>query len=319
VLKKSGGEKAGFGEYSSLGGVKYVDMLQQNRRWVQSWPGRKLDRAACCSEDVVATKRALNFMKDLTFHVRWLLAAGALTSVISLRAAGANPQEKPEQPAASADVQVAAPTKLPYGVDDVLKLSQAKISDDIIISYIHNSGTVYSLEPKDIVYLRNQGVSDQVLNAIVGQRTQVAMAAQAAVAQNAAVAGQAAQQAQPAPNYVPAPVYDQSTAVEAPAVPQSTVYVIPNSAAYTGYTPAYTYPYAYYPYYYGGYYGPVISVGFGYCGHGYYHGGWHGYHGGYYGGWHGSHGGAWHGGGGIHVSSTGSHGGGGGFHGGAHR
>ena len=287
---------------------KILKMLGKTNGGSKDAPGQ-LDPAVRYGEDVVLAKRPC-FMKNFTFHVRWLLTAGALASVIPLRAADANSQEQPQQPS-SADVQVAAPPKLPYGVADVLKLSQAKISDDIIISYIHNSGTVYSLEPKDIVYLRNQGVSDQVLNTMVNQRTQVAMAAQAAAAQNAAT--QAAQQAQPAPDYAP-PVYDHSAPVEAPAVPQSTVYVIPNSAAYAGYAPSYTYPY-----YYGGYYGPVISVGFGYCGHGYYHGG-------YYGSWHGSsHGGAWHGGGGIHVAASGFHGGavshsgGGGFHGSAHR
>jgi hypothetical protein len=249
-------------------------------------------------------------MKNLTFQFRWLLTAGAIAAFISLRATDANAQE-PQQAAAGADVRVTTTPKLPYGVEDVLKLSQAKISDDVIVNYIHNSGTVYNLQPQDIVYLRNQGVSDQVLNTMVSQRTQVAVDAQAAVA-----AAQNQAQSAPAPAYAPGPDYNQSPAVEAPAAPpQSTVYVIPNSAAYSGYAPSYSYPYAYY---YGGYYAPVVSFGFG-CGPTYYHGGWHGYyHGG--GGWHGgSH--TWHGGG-IHVASTGFHGSGGihassgGFHGG---
>lgn len=260
-------------------------------------------------------------MKNLTFHFRRLLTAGVLACVASFPAADA--QEQATQPAITANVLVTAPPRLPYGVDDVLKLSQAKISDDIIINYIHNSGTVYSLQPNDIVYLRNQGVSDQVLNVMVNQRTQVAMAAQAEAAQNAAAAAQNQVQPAPAPAYAPSPAYDQYAAAEgAPAPAPSTVYVIPNSATYTGYAPSYSYPY---PYYYGGYYGPVVSFGLGYCGptyyhsgyHGYYHGGYGGWHGGYYGGgyhgstWHGSSG--WHGGG-IHVASTGFRGGGGGVH-----
>jgi hypothetical protein len=257
-------------------------------------------------------------MKNLTFHFPRLLAAGALACVISLPVADAQQQA---QPVVTADVETTTPPKLPYGVADVLKLSQAKISDDTIINYIHNSGTVYGLQPNDIVYLRNQGVSDQVVNTMVNQRTQVAMAAQAAAAQNAAVAAAQEQvQPAPAPAYAPAPVYDPYAAAEAPAPPgPSTVYVIPNSAAYTGYAPSYSYPYSYY---YGGYYGPVVSFGLGYCGPTYYHGGYHGYYHGGYGGWHGGyHGSTWHGGG-IHVASSGFHGGGGihvasgGFHGG---
>jgi hypothetical protein len=264
-------------------------------------------------------------MKNLTFHFQWL-AAGALACVISFPAADA--QEQATQPVVTTNVQVTAPPKLPYGVDDVLKLSQAKISDEVIINYIHNSGTVYNLQPKDIVYLRNQGVSDQVLTTMVNQRTQVAMAAQAEAAQNAAAAAQNQAQPAPAPAYTPAPGYDQYAVSEAPAAPApSTVYVIPNSAGYNGYAPYYGYSY---PYYYGGYYGPVVSYVYGYCGPTYYHGGYHGYYHGY-GGWHGGyhgggyHGSTWHGGGGIHVASTGFHGGGGvhvasgGSHGAAHR
>jgi len=232
------------------------------------------------------------------------MAAGSLACVISYPPVEA--QEQAAQPAVTADVRVAAPPKLPYGVDDVLKLSQAKISDDIIINYIHNSGTVYNLQPNDIVYLRNQGVSDQVLNVMVNQRTQVAMGGQAEAAQNAAAAAQNQAQPAPAPTYAPMPTYDQSAVSEPAAPAPSMVYVIPNSAAYTGYSPYYSYPY---PYYYGGYYGPVVSFGFGYCGPSYYHGGYHGYYHGY-GGWHG---GGWHGGstwhsGGIHVASSGFHG-----------
>src|SRR5215471_5789507 len=51
--------------------------------------------------------------------------------------------------------------KLPYGVEEVLKLSRANISDDITINYIQSSGTIYNLTAQDIVYLRNQGVSDR--------------------------------------------------------------------------------------------------------------------------------------------------------------
>src|SRR5690349_20840651 len=55
--------------------------------------------------------------------------------------------------------------KLPYGVDDVLKLSRARMADDVTLNYIQNSGTIYNLNAKDLIYLKDQGVSDKVINA----------------------------------------------------------------------------------------------------------------------------------------------------------
>src|SRR5437016_4186417 len=63
-----------------------------------------------------------------------------------------------------------APPKLPYGVEDVLKLSRAQVNEEITLSYIQTSGTIYSLGSKDIVYLKQQGVSDKVINAMLEQR-----------------------------------------------------------------------------------------------------------------------------------------------------
>src|SRR5271154_7584669 len=64
-----------------------------------------------------------------------------------------------------------APTapSLPYGVPQVLQLVQAKVSDDTIIAYIHNSGNSYGLNADQIIYLRQQGVSDNVLNVMLTQ------------------------------------------------------------------------------------------------------------------------------------------------------
>src|SRR5258708_6028666 len=75
-----------------------------------------------------------------------------------------------------ATVSVTTP-HLPYGVADVVKLTRAQVSDDIIVSYLQNASTVYSLEPKDIVYLKEQGVSDRVLSAMMEQRQRVAATA----------------------------------------------------------------------------------------------------------------------------------------------
>ena len=121
----------------------------------------------------------------------------------------------------------------------MLKLSRAHNSDDSILNYVQSSGTIYNLAPQDIVYLRNQGVSDRVVNAMVGQRKLVEASAQA-------------QQQVPAPAPIfqdpgaVAPTYADSGAgyAEAPATSApSSVYVIPYPQAtaayygYYGYTP----------------------------------------------------------------------------------
>jgi hypothetical protein len=200
----------------------------------------------------------------------------------------------PSTPAPNAASSASVVTKVPYGVDDVLKLSHAKVSEDIILSYIRSSGTVYNLSPSDLVYLKNQGVSDRVVNAMLDQRNvassqtvpapQLASAAPATPDANAT----ATTPVQQAPVYV-VPATDASA---------SSVYVIPYQPTYPYYG-YYGYPYpVYYGGYYGGYCGPVVTFGFGYGGHygcygGHYYGyGGHGYvahgfgHGGHFGGHH---------------------------------
>jgi hypothetical protein len=178
------------------------------------------------------------------------------------------------QPApTSAPVISAAPAvvKLPYGVEDVVKLSRAQIGEEIILNYVHGSGTIYNLGPKDIVYLRDQGVSDKVINAMLDQRKRAELAAQsqpaAPVVQNAPVAVDASGTQNPAPAAGYAD--PNATYAEAPLTPPaSSVYVIPYSGAYS--YPYYG-PYGYYPYYYSGWYGPSFAFRFG--GRGGFHGG----------------------------------------------
>ena len=195
-----------------------------------------------------------------------LFASLGAASLVALSATAQAPAPATTTSSTAAPTDT-APANLPYGVEDVLKLSRAQVSEDITLNFIHSSGTIYNLAPKDIVYLHNQGVSDQVINAMLNQRKNVAaeMAAQAAptgaptapqapVAPDANAAAAAQAPTQYAPTYAqPAPTYAQPDTTYAPASP---------------------YYYGDYPYYYGGYpyyYGPSIGIGlgFGYGGYGY--------------------------------------------------
>jgi hypothetical protein len=178
-----------------------------------------------------------------------------------------------------------APVQLSYGVSQIIQLSKAKVSDDTIVNYIRNSGSSYGLEASQIVYLKQQGVSDTIINTMLNQPRQMAPAAPQPAYSTAS--STATVVAQPAVTYVQtAPAY----------VPSSTVYVIPDTQTYQYYNNYYQPAYGYYPYYGGWYYSPV-SFSFGFGGgyrSGYYHGGGGGgYRGGY-------HGGSYHGGGGWH-------------------
>jgi lipoprotein signal peptidase len=229
-----------------------------------------------------------NFLRTLTVAVAVTAMALSANRMVAQNAANTSSSAQP------ATAGQAAPVELSYGVPQIVQLVQAKVSDNVILTYIHNSGNSYGLNADQIVYLRQQGVSDNVITAMLNQRTQVAQAAaQTATAQNYSDAN----------NAQTATVVAQPTVTYVQTVPSSTVYVIPDTQTYQYYDWYYG---GYYPYY-GGYGWPYpgisVSVGFG-GGHwgGYYRGGWGGgyrggYSGGYSGGYHGG-GGGWHGGGG---------------------
>ncbi len=201
-------------------------------------------------------------MKRLDLRICGCLCAGLMLGASGLTA---------QTPSATATSQTAPtlaavvnPSGLPYGVEDILKLSRAQISDDIIINYIENSGTVYNLAPKDIVYLRDQGVSDAVVNAMLDQRKKAVQTSQASEeAQAAASSGNDLASGYAAyppigvppvvPIYVPAYVPPPVVVQQAPA---STLFIIPyrqtSPASYyagSGVDNYYPYcgPYNYYP------------------------------------------------------------------------
>ncbi len=55
----------------------------------------------------------------------------------------------------------------PLAVADVRAMAKAGISEDVIISQIQNSHTVYHLSASDIIDLRDSGVTDKVVNYMI--------------------------------------------------------------------------------------------------------------------------------------------------------
>lgn len=165
--------------------------------------------------------------------------------------------------------------QLAYGVSQVVQLSKANIGEDTIVTYVQNSGNSYGLDADQIVYLKQQGVSANVINAMINQRNRPVASAPVATATDSQA------------SYT-APASTANYVQTAPAsVPTSTVYVMPDTQTYDYYS---YYYHPYYPYYPYNYYGwPAVSLSFGWGGR---------WGGGYNGGWHG--GGGFHGGGGRH-------------------
>ncbi len=191
--------------------------------------------------------------------------------------------------AATANATSAQAVKLPYGVEDVLKMSRAQVSDDVIATYIQNNGTIYNLGPNDIVYLKEQGVSDRIVNTMLDQRRIANEVAAQAQQQQAATQPAAAVAENNYPVTTPAYSDTQAAAPAATQPAASSLYVIPYptpsypyySRPYSSYSYPYysSYPYYHsYPYSYARYsYGvPVVGFRFGLGGHSFHSG--HSFH-----------------------------------------
>ena len=59
------------------------------------------------------------------------------------------------------------PADLSPAVQEVAKLAQAHLGDDVILAYIKNSSATYKLSADDIVYLKGQGISQNVISALL--------------------------------------------------------------------------------------------------------------------------------------------------------
>jgi hypothetical protein len=194
-------------------------------------------------------------------------------------------------PPPATGVNPAAP--LSYGVQEVIKMHQAGVTKDVILSFIHNTSLPYHLGKEGVISLQNLGLPQEIIQAINQRDAQL----QQQHSQPTPV------QTQPAPaptaNSYEAGTVQPPVTVATPSTPPPTI-TTDESYSYPPYDSAYYGP----DYYYGG---PVIIGGWGW-GRGW---GWN--HGGGYGGVHGLPGG-FHsgGGGGFHGGFGGGHGGGGG-------
>jgi hypothetical protein len=64
------------------------------------------------------------------------------------------------------EAQIAAatnPPRGPLGITDVVQMAQSHVTDDVIISQIRSTGSVFRLSANDTIWLKQNGVSDVVV------------------------------------------------------------------------------------------------------------------------------------------------------------
>jgi hypothetical protein len=157
----------------------------------------------------------------------------------------------------------APPVQLSSGAADILKICRAKVNDDVTVAFIQNGDRRFNLTANEIVYLRQEGVSDRVLTAMLNQQSPSTAAPQL-------------------PEQTTAPEiatdFGASQSVTAPAstafvetAPASTTYVIPSTPTYYSFYDPWPYWYDPWPYWYSY---PYFTFGFywGYWGY------WDGHH-----------------------------------------
>ena len=165
------------------------------------------------------------------------------------------------------------PAQLSPGLDDIVKLSKAGISDSVIATYVQTSGQMYHVTPNDLIQLSEAGVSPDVTTLLMQQGDALRQNAIQSQQQSQAAAQEAAQQplpqpAQPAQTYAVAPTYVTPPAVSTVTyIGRPTFFGRPVNSHYT-YT-GYYYPRTYY----GRSYCYTPRVSFGYR---HYYGGFHG-------------------------------------------
>ena len=119
----------------------------------------------------------------------WNKMAVAALAVLGLVVAVAGYTERMQAAGANAtgstSVMAPAQVNLPPVPAEVLRMSEAGMSDDVITAYLQKSAYPYSLDADQIIYLHDLGVSSAVLDALVSHGG-MAASAQAAVGNEAA-------------------------------------------------------------------------------------------------------------------------------------
>lgn len=75
--------------------------------------------------------------------------------------------EKDQQERANAARLAAATAPGPMTIADVVNMTQSQVAEDTIIMQIRSTRSVFQVTPQDVIWLKQQGVSDRVVQAML--------------------------------------------------------------------------------------------------------------------------------------------------------
>jgi|ERR1017187_7392641 hypothetical protein len=93
----------------------------------------------------------------------------AVLTMLAFSSSMALAQDSSAAKAVQPEVAGQSVPQLTYGASQILQLARADVGDETIIAYIKTSGDSFSLNPDQIIYLRQQGVSATVVTTMLSQ------------------------------------------------------------------------------------------------------------------------------------------------------
>jgi len=106
-------------------------------------------------------------LSDIMKNTKWLGMMGAMMLPMILAYA----QPSIPQPPADGQPQVAAaiPADLTPGANEVIRLSEAGTTEEVVLGYVNRSTSVFNLSADDILYLKDIGFSSAVITAMLNR------------------------------------------------------------------------------------------------------------------------------------------------------
>src|SRR5882757_4308927 len=89
------------------------------------------------------------------------LGLAALVAISPIRGYSQTPDAPPISTAPAAQVNLSP------GAAEVVKLAQSGVSDDVVLAYIQNSQSTFTLSADSVVYLKDLGLSQPVITAML--------------------------------------------------------------------------------------------------------------------------------------------------------
>jgi hypothetical protein len=103
-------------------------------------------------------------MKQILLNFRWLCLAGVAACAVNVTAA----ETSTPNPVGAAPVAAVQSTdEFSTNITEVLKLSQAGMSEDVVIAFIKNSQVPYNLKARDILALKAAGLSQNLITTMI--------------------------------------------------------------------------------------------------------------------------------------------------------